>query len=91
MYLAKNIVKKEFVMHGRDLKAYLATIGMKQTEFAKLMHIGPGYVSEIISEKRTPGKRLSIDISKFTGGKVNLPWNERKNPEKRLERKAEGE
>jgi predicted transcriptional regulator len=78
-------------MEGKDLKEYLASIGMKHMHLAKILHVSASYISEIISGNRLPGKRLSIDISKLTEGKVNLPWNARKKPEKRLERKAEGE
>jgi transcriptional regulator with XRE-family HTH domain len=75
-------------MEGQKLREYLAERGMKHAYFAKMINIGPSYLGQIINGKRLPGYRLSMDISRFTEGKVNLPWSERRKPE---ERKAEGE
>lgn len=60
-------------MEVRNLRAYLANIGMQMKDFAKLVDCHPTYLSHIVTGRRMAGNRLAKDIRQATNGIISLP------------------
>lgn len=54
------------------LRAYLASTGMKQKDFAAKAGIGPSYLHDLLSGRREPSLATAGKIAAATRGKVPL-------------------
>ena len=52
------------------LKVYLATINMTVKDFGFLVNYNPTYLSQIVTGKKIPGKKLAKVIEDITDGQV---------------------
>ena len=56
------------------LNYYFQTKGIKKADFAKTLGIDPAYLSNILSYRRFPGKKLAKKIQDKTDGEII--WHE---------------
>lgn len=65
-------------MEVKNLKAYLANINMTIKKFCEIIDCDDKYLSRIIHEKVTPGKRLARDVYHATNGVITLKTRKKK-------------
>jgi hypothetical protein len=65
-------------MEVRNLRAYLANIGVTLKDFAEAVECHPHHLSSIINGRFTAGHRLARDIFQATDGVVQVPTKKRK-------------
>ena len=58
-----------------SIKVYLATISMTAQDFAHKLDITGRYLSNIITGKSLPSRRLARDIEAATNGMVKVPFS----------------
>lgn len=65
----------------QQIKSFLQSSGIKQAELADELGISRGYMSELASGDKSPGRELAVKIERITGGAVPVAsWGEAKSP-----------
>jgi len=67
-------------MEVRNLRAYLANVGITNKQFAEKLDCCPEYLRMITSGHKIPGRRLARDIFKLTDGIINLETKKKRKP-----------
>ena len=65
-------------MTGKDLKDYLASIGMTIKDFCHIIDCNEKHMSRIINGHLPAGARLAKEVYQATSGKVKLKTSVRK-------------
>lgn len=65
-------------METRNLKSYLADIGMTLKEFCEVLDCNYSHMCSVATGRLTPGKRLARDVFQATGGIVNLATRQKR-------------
>jgi hypothetical protein len=65
-------------MEVKNLKAYLANVGMKTKDFAELIDCDPVYLCHVMRGNCTVSRRFARDVSLATDGVITLKTRQRK-------------
>ncbi len=75
-------------MEVRNLKAYLANIGMTLKDFCEIIDCDDKHMSKIMNGHKNAGHRLAKDVRLATDGLINLKTRIRKRDLKRQNRSS---
>ncbi len=72
-------------MEVKNLKAYLANVGMTLRDFADQIEYDPRYLSKVVYDKRPCGRKLAKSIYEATSGIIKLECKPKKDRNKNQE------